>query len=68
MAKDGSTLPDRAFTRGGGIGAGIADQVSEDRLLSLFADGATMVLQGLHRTWRPVTAFAQIQPSMSPSG
>ena len=59
MAKDGSTLPDRAFTRGGGIGAGIADQVSEDRLLSLFADGATMVLQGLHRTWRPVTEFAQ---------
>lgn len=59
MAKDGSTLPDRAFTRGGGIGAGIADQVSDDRLLGLFADGATMVLQGLHRTWRPVTQFAQ---------
>lgn len=59
MAKDGSTLPDRAFARGGGIGAGIADQVSDDRLLGLFADGATMVLQGLHRTWRPVTQFAQ---------
>jgi ribosomal protein L16 Arg81 hydroxylase len=59
MAKDGATLADRAFTSGGGIGAGIADQVSDDRLLRLFADGATMVLQGLHRSWQPVTAFAQ---------
>ena len=54
VAKAGSTLPDRAFTSGGGIGAGIADQVSDDKLLQLFADGSTIVLQGLHRTWAPV--------------
>lgn len=59
VAKDGSTLPDRAFTSGGGIGAGIADQVSEDKLLQLFADGATIVLQGLHRTWAPVRELSQ---------
>ncbi len=59
VAKDGATLPDRAFTSGGGIGAAIADQVSDDLLLALFADGATLVLQGLHRTWPPVTTFAQ---------
>ena len=58
MAKDGATLPDRAFTSGGGVGAGITDQVSDDRLLHHFADGATIVLQALHRTWQPVTAFA----------
>lgn len=59
VAKDGSTLPERAFTAGGGIGAGIADQVSEDRLLQLFDDGATIVLQGLHRTWAPVRDLTQ---------
>jgi hypothetical protein len=58
VARDGSTLPDRAFTTGGGIGAAVADQVSDDRLLQLFADGATVVLQGLHRTWGPVREFS----------
>lgn len=59
MAKDGTTLPDRAFTRGGGIGAAVADQASDDAVLRHFADGATLVLQGLHRTWRPVVDFSQ---------
>lgn len=58
VARDGSTLPERAYTSGGGIGAGIADQVSDDKLLRLFADGATIVLQGLHRTWGPVRELA----------
>ncbi|MEP6853911.1 MAG: cupin domain-containing protein [Pedococcus sp.] len=59
MAKEGSTLPDRVFTRGGGTGAGIADQASDDLVLQQFADGATLVLQGLHRTWEPVVELAQ---------
>ncbi len=59
VAKDGSTLPTRAFTSGGGVGAGIADQVDDTRLTALFADGATLVLQALHRTWPPVVRFAQ---------
>jgi hypothetical protein len=59
VAKDGSTLADRTFTAGGGIGAGIADQVSEDKLLHLFDEGATVVLQGLHRTWAPVRELSQ---------
>ena len=59
LARDGATLPDRAFTTGGGIGAGIADQVSDDAVLRAFADGATLVLQGLHRTWEPALAFSQ---------
>ena len=59
MAKNGATLPERSFTSGGGIGAGITDQLSDDSLLRQFADGATMVLQGLHRTWQPVIAFSQ---------
>ena len=47
VAKNGTTLADSAFTAGGGTGAGIGDQVSDDKLLRLFADGSTLVLQGL---------------------
>ncbi len=59
MAKDGNTLADRSFTRGGGVGAGIQDQASDDAVLRNFAGGATLVLQGLHRTWEPLLAFSQ---------
>ncbi|HSU73771.1 MAG TPA: cupin domain-containing protein [Terrabacter sp.] len=59
LAKDGRTLGDREFTQGGGVGASVTDQVSDDRLLAHFADGATIVLQGLHRTWAPLLDFTQ---------
>ena len=59
VAKSGSTLAESAFTAPGGVGAGVADQVSDDKLVRLFADGATMVLQGLHRVWPPILAFSQ---------
>lgn len=58
MARDGATLADRSFTLGGGVGATIGDQLSEDRVLREFAAGATLVLQALHRTWAPVQDFA----------
>ena len=59
VAKAGSTLANHAFTAPGGAGAGIADQVSDDKLTSLFADGHTIVLQALHRLWPPIIAFCQ---------
>ncbi len=59
VAKSGSTLADQTFTAPGGVGAGIADQVSDDKLVRLFADGSTMVLQGLHRIWPPIIALCQ---------
>ena len=59
MAKDGSTLPTSAFTAPGGVGAGIADQVSDDKLTALFAGGSTLVLQALHRVWPPIIDFCQ---------
>jgi len=58
VAKDGRTLGDAEFTAPGGVGAAIRDQLSDDRLLRLFADGSTLVLQGLHRTWGPLIDFA----------
>jgi ribosomal protein L16 Arg81 hydroxylase len=59
MARDGRTLDPSSFTLGGGVGATISDQVSEDRVLRHFAEGATIVLQALHRTWPPVADAAQ---------
>ncbi len=54
MAKDGSVLASASFTRSGGVGAGIADQVADDKVLAQLAGGATLVLQALHRSWPPL--------------
>jgi len=58
IARDGDVLDSKHFTGGGGAGAEIADQVRDDRVLRLFADGHTVVLQGLHRLWPPIIDFA----------
>ncbi|MGW2208769.1 cupin domain-containing protein [Streptomyces sp. NPDC001781] len=54
VAKDGVVLPESSYTSPGGVGATIADQLDDTALWRLFADGATLVLQALHRTWAPV--------------
>ncbi|MEU6059313.1 cupin domain-containing protein [Streptomyces sp. NPDC047097] len=54
VAKNGATLPDSAFTAPAGVGATIADQLDDTALWRSFADGATLVLQALQRTWEPV--------------
>lgn len=59
VAKDGVTRPDADFTSGGGVGAGIADQLDDTALTRLFAEGSTIVLQGLHRTHPPLLELAQ---------
>jgi lysine-specific demethylase/histidyl-hydroxylase NO66 len=58
MAKDGSVQAGSAFTRGGGAGATVSDQVADDKVLRRMDDGSTLVLQGLHRTWAPIVRFA----------
>ena len=58
IAKDGQVVDTARFTTSGGAGAEIADQVSSDAVLRLFADGSTVVLQGLHRLWPPLIEFA----------
>ncbi|MGV9339960.1 cupin domain-containing protein [Streptomyces sp. NPDC003688] len=54
VAKDGAVVPESSFTSPGGVGATISDQLDDTALWRLFADGATLVLQALHRTWAPV--------------
>lgn len=58
VAKNGAVVGSNQFTRGGGVGAEIADQVADDQVTRLFADGHTLVLQGLHRLWPPLIDFA----------
>ncbi len=58
IAKDGAVVEPARYTTSGGAGAEIADQVSSDAVLRLFADGCTVVLQGLHRLWPPLIEFA----------
>jgi len=58
VAKGGSTFPDSSFTSPAGVGATISDQLDDTALWRKFADGATLVLQALHRTWAPVSDFS----------
>ena len=58
LAKDGTVTPPSRYTRSGGTGAQIADQVADDRIMELFTDGHTIVFQGLHRMWPPLIDFA----------
>ena len=59
VAKQGTVLPTGRYTGSGGAGAEIADQVIDDKVMQLYADGATLVLQGLHRIWPPLIDFAR---------
>jgi hypothetical protein len=58
LARNGAVVDSSSFTGGGGVGAEIADQVRDDRVAALFAEGTTVVLQALHRTWPAVIEFA----------
>jgi hypothetical protein len=57
LAKDGSVLPQSAYTRSGATLAGqpLSGLVDARKVIDLFEDGATVVLQGLHRYWPPLT-------------
>jgi hypothetical protein len=57
MAKDGIVLAPARFTGSGGPGAEIGDQLSADRVLAEILDGASLVLQGMHRFWPPLIAY-----------
>ncbi|MGN9806065.1 cupin domain-containing protein [Micromonospora sp. L32] len=59
VAKDGQLVPAARYTGGGGAGAEITDQVLDEKVLELYASGATLVLQGLHRTWPALVDFAR---------
>ncbi|MEO7006254.1 MAG: cupin domain-containing protein [Terrimesophilobacter sp.] len=57
MAREGVVLSPDRYTSGGGYGAEISDQLDSEKVLSEFANGSTLVLQGLHRTWPALAEF-----------
>ncbi|MET0673732.1 MAG: cupin domain-containing protein [Microbacterium pygmaeum] len=59
MASEGSVLSPASFTGSGGFGAEVGDQLDSAKVLEQFAGGATLVLQGLHRTWEPISGFTR---------
>ena len=57
VARDGAVLPESSFTRRGATMAGkpITGLVDTRAILAEFDRGATIVFQGLHRYWPPLT-------------
>jgi lysine-specific demethylase/histidyl-hydroxylase NO66 len=56
IAQDGKVLPESSYTRGATLaGKPLTGLVDSRKALALFEGGATIVLQGLHRYWLPIT-------------
>jgi len=57
LAQDGSVLPESRYTRKGATLAGqaLTGLVDARKVIDLFEGGATVVLQGMHRYWPPLT-------------
>lgn len=56
LAQDGSLLPESAYTRSATLaGRSLTGLVDARKALALFDEGATIVFQGLHRYWPPLT-------------
>jgi bifunctional lysine-specific demethylase and histidyl-hydroxylase NO66 len=60
VIKGGATLPAASYTRRARIGSRtITDLIDVGRVYGHFAEGATIVLQGLHRYWPAVTQLCR---------
>ena len=56
IAQDGAVLPESAYTRGATLaGKPLTGLVDARKALALLDGGATIVFQGLHRYWPPLT-------------
>lgn len=60
LVRDGQPLPASSYTRKARIGSRpVTDLVDPGRVFALFEDGATIVLQGLQRSWEPLARFCR---------
>jgi mannose-6-phosphate isomerase-like protein (cupin superfamily) len=56
LAQDGGVLPESSYTRGATLaGKPLTGLIDARKALALFDGGATIVFQGLHRYWPPLT-------------
>jgi hypothetical protein len=60
VVRDGSTLATTSYTQSARMGqAPVADLAHPGKVGEHVAAGATLVLQGLHRTWEPLVRFCR---------
>lgn len=60
LVRDGDVLPPASYTHSGRTGGTrVDDLIDPGRVLDLFAQGATVVLQGLQRWWAPAARFCR---------
>jgi ribosomal protein L16 Arg81 hydroxylase len=60
LVKDGTPIPPSSYTHTITVGSRkVPDTIRPERVLESFADGATIVLQALHRQWTPVARFCR---------
>lgn len=60
LVRDGEPLPVGSYTRRARIGSRpVTDLADAGRVFALFDDGATIVLQGLQRSWPPLARFCR---------
>jgi JmjC domain len=60
VVRDGEVVAAAGYTRSARTGPSrIDDLIDPGRVLDLFADGATVVLQGLQRWWAPASRFCR---------
>jgi len=60
LVRADEAIPEGAYTRAGRTGSkAVEGMPNPARIFELFDDGATIVLQGLHRYWEPIAAFCR---------
>ena len=60
MVRDGAELPSGRYTKSGRMGSKpVSDLLDPGKVYREFGDGATMVLQSLHRYWPPLTRLCR---------
>jgi lysine-specific demethylase/histidyl-hydroxylase NO66 len=60
LVRDGTPLDPATYTRSARLGGRqLADAADPGRVYEQFRAGATIVLQGLHRSWPPLTRFCR---------
>jgi ribosomal protein L16 Arg81 hydroxylase len=60
LVKAGEQIPESSYTRTGTTGSKpVSGMADAPRIFEWFRNGATIVLQGLHRYWEPVSVFVR---------
>ncbi len=60
LVKDGKTLPPSGYTKSGRIGSTAITGIAHPaHIFQRFQEGATIVLQGMHRYWLPLARFCR---------